>query len=259
MDKIIKELNIIGGFNKIKEKEDIDISLKPGDIYSVVGKTGAGKSRFLSDICCLAQGDTLTGRKILINGEAPFDEERYSIDENFIAEISQNMNSIMDLTVEDFIIMHSGSNPIYGDITKIDEVVECANTLVGERFKKRSSLVQLSQGQSRALMIAEVALLSNAQIIVIDELENVSVDKKKVLDLLIRENKIIIISTHDPILTFSCDKRIFIENGGITKVIDTSEKEKNSLEYFIALENKMRKISNGIDNGESFLNFEFKI
>lgn len=250
MDKIIKELKIIGGFNKIKEKEDIDISLKPGDIYSVVGKTGAGKSRLLSDICCLAQGDTLTGRKILINGEAPFDEERYSIDENFIAEISQNMNSIMDLTVEDFIIMHSGSNPIYGDITKIDEVVECANTLVGERFKKRSSLVQLSQGQSRALMIAEVALLSNAQIIVIDELENVSVDKKKVLDLLIRENKIIIISTHDPILTFSCDKRILIENGGITKVIDTSEKERNSLEYFIRLENKMREISDGIDRGE---------
>lgn len=255
MDKIIKELKIIGGFNKIKEKEDINISLKPGDIYSVVGKTGAGKSRLLSDICCLAQGDTLTGRKILINGEAPFDEERYSIDENFIAEISQNMNSIMDLTVEDFIIMHSGSNPIYGDITKIDEVVECANTLVGERFKKRSSLVQLSQGQARALMIAEVALLSNAQIIVIDELENVSVDKKKVLDLLIRENKIIIISTHDPILTFSCDKRILIENGGITKIIDTSEKEKNSLKYFIELENKMREISDGIDNGESLAMF----
>lgn len=250
MDKIIKELKIIGGFNKIKEKEDIDISLKPGDVYSVVGKTGAGKSRLLSDICCLAQGDTLTGRKILINGEAPFDEERYSIDENFIAEISQNMNSIMDLTVEDFIIMHSGSNQIYGDITKIDEVVECANTLISERFKKRSSLVQLSPGQSKALMIAEVALLSNAQIIVIDELENVAVDKKKVLDLLIRENKIIIMSTHDPILTFSCNKRILIEDGGISKVIETSEKEKKSLEYFFELEEKMTEISNGIDRGE---------
>ena len=259
MDKIIKELKIIGGFNKIKEKEDIDISLKPGDIYSVVGKTGAGKSRLLSDICCLAQGDTLTGRKILINGEAPFDEERYSIDENFIAEISQNMNSIMDLTVEDFIIMHSGSNPIYGDITKIDEVIECANTLVSERFKKKTSLVQLSPGQSRALMIAEVALLSKAQIIVIDELENVSVNKKKVLDLLIRENKIIIISTHDPILTFSCDKRILIEDGGIVKIINTSEKEKKSLDYFFEIEKKMMEISNGIDRGESFSNFEFKI
>jgi ABC-type lipoprotein export system ATPase subunit len=43
--------------------------IKKGDIVSIVGPTGSGKSRLLADIEWTAQGDTPTLRKILINGE----------------------------------------------------------------------------------------------------------------------------------------------------------------------------------------------
>jgi len=37
-------------------------------------------------------------------------------------------------------------------------------------------------------------------------------------------------ATHDPLLALMADKRIIIKNGGISKVLDTSEEEKLLLE-----------------------------
>lgn len=187
MYKEIREITILGGYNKFNKKEDVQINLSKGDIISIVGNTGSGKSRLLADIECIAQGDTPTKRKILLDGQEPKKEERYAIENKLVAEISQNMNFVMDLTVEDFVLMHAETRVIYENINKIQEVIECANELAGERFKKGTPLTQLSGGQSRALMIADVAYLSSSPIVLIDEIENAGVDRKKALDLLVKK------------------------------------------------------------------------
>ena len=51
-------------------------------------------------------------------------------------------------------------------------VIGLANTLAGERFSASTPVTALSGGQSRALMIADVACLSNSPIVLIDEIEN---------------------------------------------------------------------------------------
>src|SRR5208337_932422 len=51
----VTSLTIIGGRDKSGRKEDTVLTLHPGDIASVVGPTGSGKSRLLADIECLAQ------------------------------------------------------------------------------------------------------------------------------------------------------------------------------------------------------------
>lgn len=57
----------------------MDLTLVPGEVVSVVGPTGSGKSQLLSDIECLAQGDTPSGRKVLPNGKAPdVNQSRFS-------------------------------------------------------------------------------------------------------------------------------------------------------------------------------------
>ena len=68
-----------------------------------------------------------------------------------------------------------------------------------EKFSPDFSITQLSGGQTRALMIADTALLGAAPIVLIDEIENAGVDRKRALDLLVSEDKIVFISTHDPI------------------------------------------------------------
>ena len=84
----------------------------------------------------------------------------------------------------------------------------------------------MSGGQARALMVADTALLSSSPIVLIDEIENAGIDRVKALKLLIDQNKIVLIATHDPLLALTGNKRLIIKNGGISRVIETSETEK---------------------------------
>ena len=54
----VREVSIIGGRDKDGRPEDVRLDLRTGEVIAVVGPTGAGKSLLLSDIECLAQGDT---------------------------------------------------------------------------------------------------------------------------------------------------------------------------------------------------------
>ena len=42
-------------------------------------------------------------------------------------------------------------------------------------------------------------------------------DRKKALDLLVSQDKIVLMATHDPLLALMADRRIVIKNGGLTK------------------------------------------
>lgn len=225
----VNSLSIIGGRDKSGAKEDAVITLRPGDIVCVVGPTGSGKSRLLADIECLAQKDTPTGRQILINEGIPDNENRFSIEHKLVAQLSQNMNFVVDLTVAEFIAMHAESRMIRDVEETIRKIITCANELSGEPFDRNTPVTQLSGGQSRALMIADTALLSPLPIVVIDEIENAGIDRKRALDLLVREEKIVLMSTHDPILALMGDRRIVIKNGGIVAIVETADRERENL------------------------------
>ena len=111
----------------------------------------------------------------------------------------------------------------------IEKIIEAANNLAGEKFQLETPVTSLSGGQSRALMIADTAILSSSPIVLIDEIENAGIDRRKALSLLIDEDKIVLIATHDPTLALIADRRIIINNGGISRIIDTSEEEKELL------------------------------
>lgn len=76
---------MLPGRNKNGEKEFFSVDLKKGEMTAIVGPTGSGKSRLLADIESLAQGDTPTGRKILVDSRSPGDYERVSTEGRFIA------------------------------------------------------------------------------------------------------------------------------------------------------------------------------
>lgn len=247
-------LTIIGGYNKLGEKENTKLILKPGEIVSIVGPTGSGKSRLLGDIECLAQKDTPSKRQILINEKIPDEDERISVENNLIAQLSQNMNFVMDVTVSEFITMHAESRMINEIEKTVKLIIECANELAGEEFSNNVPITQLSGGQSRALMIADTALLSKSPIVLIDEIENAGVDRKKALELLVKKEKIVLMSTHDPILALMGDKRIVIKNGGIHKIIKTDTVEKSNLAALSKFDNKMLHLRNMLRTGKK-INF----
>ncbi|MGA9188783.1 MAG: ABC transporter ATP-binding protein [Methanosarcina sp.] len=246
----VESLSVLPGHNKNGEKEAFSVDLKKGEVTAIVGPTGSGKSRLLADIESLAQEDTPTGRKILIDGRSPGDEERFSTEGRFIAQLSQNMNFVMDLSVEEFLTMHAESRMVDEISYVVKKIYDTANILAGEPFSRETPVTELSGGQSRALMIADTALLSPAPVVLIDEIENAGVDKIRSLELLVSNNKIVLISTHDPLLALSADQRLVIQNGGISKLLKTTPDEKKYLKSLKKIDRKLTLIRNQLRRGE---------
>ena len=251
----INSLTVTGGKDKSGIPEKIKIEFKPGDIYGITGLTGSGKTRFLEDIEYIAEGDSPSARTILINGKHPSLHERELYENHLCACLSQSMNFVMELSCNDFIKLHAEcrKQEITNEELKVlqEQVINCANTLAGEKICGESIITQLSGGQSRALMIADIALVSDAPVVLIDEPENAGIDKDEILQLLASRGKIVLVSTHDPVIALSCPKRIAIKNGAVSSVLERTKEELELLKELKQFDSKLKNIRNKIREGKN--------
>ena len=247
---MVKEIQILPGFNKKGQKENFDaIRIYSGEVVGIVGPTGSGKSALIEDIEQLAQGDTATRRKILINGKEPTHPMRYNPKEKLVAQLSQNMNFLADMTVGDFLKLHAKCRG--KDQSLAEEVIYQANLLTGEPIDKHMNLTILSGGQSRSLMVADVALISNSPVVLIDEIENAGIKKHEALDLLSGYGKIILVVTHDPTLALLTKWRLVMKEGGIEKIVTTSIYEKELSVQLSMIDREMFNIREKVRYGEA--------
>jgi len=255
MSKEINKVTILPGINKFGEKENFEkIDIKKGEVVAIVGHTGAGKSQLLYDLERLAQKDTKSKRKILINDGIPDKELRFNPKRKLIASLAQSMNFFTD--IEDFLQLHLESRGKKSRQGLIKEVIEEANKITGEAISPEMNLLNLSGGQSRALMVSDVANISISPIILIDEIENAGIRKEEAIKILVEEEKIVLIVTHDPSLALNADKRIIIKDGGIINILNTSLKEKGIAHYLSWIENYGLDIREKIRKGEEIKNIE---
>ena len=251
----VKSLTINSGYNKFGEAENFDsLKIEKSQIIAIVGPTGAGKSRFLQDIEWMAQKDTPTKRQILINDEVPDIKKRFASNNKLVAQLSQNMNFVMDLKVKEFLQLHAQSRLIENIDETVEKIITEANNLAGETFKEDTDITSLSGGQSRALMIADTAILSKSPIVLIDEIENAGIDRKKALNLLVSKDKIVLMATHDPTLALIADKRIVINNGGIVNILETTAKEKQLLDDLEIYDEKFKNMRSALRYGQTLDN-----
>ncbi len=256
--RTVAEITIYPGTDKSGNRENFEaLTFQRGEIVCIVGPTGSGKSRLLADIEWMAQKDTPTGRQLHVNGKVPDPKWRFSSSDKLVAQLSQNMNFVMDLTVEEFIRLHADSRMVNNAEKIVDDIINKANELAGEQFSPDTAITSLSGGQSRALMIADTAILSSSPIVLIDEIENAGIDRKKALTLLLNEEKIVLMATHDPMLALMGDRRIVIKNGGIHKIIKTDDRERAILTDIEALDMKVQSMRQMLRRGESLEHFEF--
>ncbi len=255
--QIIENITIIGGIDKQGMTESIkEFLISQGEIIGVVGPTGSGKSQLISDIEQLAQEDTSSGRQILINGKVPDYEIRNNPRKKMVAQLSQNMNFLADMSVADFLCLHAKCRgKEYIDVSKI---ISLANELTGEPIKSNDNLTILSGGQSRALMVADVAVISESPIVLIDEIENAGIKKHEALNLLSGQGKIILVVTHDPVLALSAERRIIMRNGGMQNIIHSSIDEKIASKKLSELDRNILLLREKVRSGEVIgkLNFE---
>lgn len=221
---IVRQLEIVGGRDRSGAPERVaGLKVVAGEPLAVVGPTGSGKSELLSDIEQLACGDTPSGRKILLDGK-PVESGATGL----VATLSQRTNFVMDADVATFIDMHVACLGKLGhNLTA--RVLDLANSLCGEPMLAGSSLQRLSGGQTRALMIADVALVSDAPVVLIDEVENAGIDKHRALAAVAGKGKIVITATHDPVLMLMNNRRVVMRGGGMHQVLSVDGDERRWL------------------------------
>jgi ABC-type lipoprotein export system ATPase subunit len=247
----LTSLTLTAGRDKSGRPEKADIHFRPGRITALLGPTGSGKSRFLGDIESLAAGDTPTGRTLLLNGIAPDADTRFDLQGRLVAQLTQNMNFVLDMGVMDFLRTHALSREVEDPEQAAQSVFAAANSLAGEPFDATAQLTQLSGGQSRALMIADTALLSWSPVLLIDEIENAGVDKRQALDLLLSTDKIVVMATHDPVLALAADHRIVFEHGAVAATLQRTEHEALWLSRLEAMERKWSQVRAALRRGRS--------
>jgi len=219
-----KSIRILPGTDKCGNRENYEyIDLKMGELYTIVGNTGSGKSRLIKDLEQLVNKDSVSGRTILIDGKIPTLESRLSISRKLIAHLGQNMRFVLDKTVSEFLLLHGNCRGI--ENPDIGAIIDTANEITPEHIRDDMNLNSLSGGQSRALMIADIACICNSPVVLIDEIENAGIDKIKALRLLLDSNKLVLIVTHDIHTSLMSKKRIIMENGAVSAVIDRSPEE----------------------------------
>ncbi len=247
-----------GSEEKVKE-----FSMEVGDIVSIVGPTGCGKTTLINDIELFANQNTPSGRRVEINDKPVHEDFICDPSNHPIALISQHTNFLSDLPVEEFLTIHAkvrGAEDVESIIT---ETLNFANELTGEAIMRDIGMTELSGGQTRSLLIADAVVIGNSPIILLDEIENAGIHRTKALELLKRYKKIFVFVTHDPCIALMSDFRIVMKNGAMQQLIHTRIEEKNVVAKMKQIDDMMldfrQIIRSGDELTEALFNENFNV
>jgi ABC-type lipoprotein export system ATPase subunit len=258
---MVESITIIGGKGKNGIDEPVErLKLSMGDVVSIVGPTGSGKTTLINDLELFACGNTPTGRRVLINDTLPAAEYRNDPSSNPIALITQHTTFLSDLPVAEFLRTHARirSNDGKEGEKIVEETLDFANQLTGESIELDNRMTELSGGQTRALLIADATIICNTPIVLLDEVENAGIHRTKALELLRHYRKIFIFVTHDPRIALLSDYRIVMNKGMMASVLHTNEQEQKLSRKVTRLDDLLTGLREKIRLGESLSGLELE-
>ena len=223
----IREISVIGGFGKNGAREPVArLDMRMGDVVSIVGPTGSGKTALINDIALFADASTPSRRRVLVNGAPAPALLQDDPARNPVALITQHTTFLSDLPVREFLRIHARIRKSGRPESAVEETLAFANELTGEPIIERSAMTELSGGQTRALLVADAVVIGNSPIILLDELENAGIDRLRALELLKRYRKIFLFVTHDLRITLLSDYRVILMQGAMQAVVARGEEER---------------------------------
>ena len=205
---------------------DINLSIRPGEVFGILGSSGAGKSTLVR---CINLLERPTKGKVIIDGKDVTDAtgKELSALRSSIGMIFQNFSLFQQRTV-----LRNVTFPLELNRTPREEREQRARrllTLVGlEEYADRYPS-QLSGGQQQRVAIAR-ALANNPRIMLCDEATSAldTTTTVQILDLLRRINReldvTMVVITHSLAVARNiCDRVAMIDGGDIVEMGPTEE------------------------------------
>ena len=205
---------------------DVSFSIEKGQLVTLLGPNGVGKSTLLNCITGLLKPQ---GGKVLLDGKDIFSLSRKSIARK-IAYVPQKNAVPFDYLVKEFVVM--GRTAHLGILTTPSEqdykLVNDALLKLGITDLAERQINELSGGEQQRVSIAR-AIAKNPKLLLCDEPTGALdyATGKNILRLLhdvCKQNKkLVIVVTHNQALKDMADKVITIKNGRIERVYNNEQ------------------------------------
>jgi len=229
---MVEITNFSVSFNETKILEDINFQVNPGEIVTLLGQSGCGKTTILRSIAGLQREH---GGKICIGNVCVSSEETYEKNRK-VGYIFQDYALFPHLNVKENIAFALDKLSKKDREKRVDELLEQFDI----KSHKEKQIHQLSGGQQQRVAIAR-AMANNPRILLLDEpfanLDSQLRYKTKMwLKALIKKHNLsAILVTHDKKEALSISDKIgIIHNKTLLQFCDTKEMYDNPNNYYIA-------------------------
>jgi ABC-2 type transport system ATP-binding protein len=167
--------------------ENLNLDLKPGHIYGLLGSNGAGKSSLLHNICGLLFP---LGGSCMVNGKNPANRHPEVLQQIYLLPEDVYLPNI---SIKQYLDIYAAFYPAFD--------YDMFHRFLGEfEIPKGNKLQDMSHGQKKKVLIS-FALATQAKVLLMDEPTNgLDIPSKKqfrkIIAGVIKEDQLIIISTH---------------------------------------------------------------
>jgi general nucleoside transport system ATP-binding protein len=164
-ETVLELRNITKRFPGVLANDQINFSVKAGEVHALLGENGAGKTTLMNIIYGLYQPDEgeiyLRGKKVVIS--SPLDAIALGI-----GMVHQRFKLVPSLTVTENIILGLKEGGITGGKKRVAKRIEELSEEFSLRVDPHARIWQLSAGEKQRVEILKM-LYRNAQILVLDE------------------------------------------------------------------------------------------
>ena len=227
MDLAIEIKNLTKVYGKNRGIQDINISVKEGEIYGFIGPNGAGKSTTIKTLLNFIY--PTSGEALIFGMDSVKESEKIK---EYVGYVPSEVRYYDDVKVKDIIKYAQSFYPK----SKKEYVDRICNELELDMNKKMG---ELSLGNKKKVAIAQ-SLINNPKLLILDEPTN-GLDplmQKKLFNILIEEKEkgnTVFLSSHNLVEVQNlCDRVCVIKEGKIVDIIEI-EKSKTELKLKVTL------------------------